>query len=71
MHRNFCCPGLKSYTLGGAGSNPLAISIVIPCYNEAANIERQLQKLQPLRQAGVELILVDASSDNSAELAAP
>jgi len=49
----------------------LAISIVIPCYNEAANIERQLQKLQPLRQAGVELILVDASSDNSAELAAP
>lgn len=47
-------------------------SIIMPALNEAPSIEAQLQRLQPLRQQGVELILVDGgSNDNTASLAKP
>ncbi len=50
----------------------MRISVVIPCLNEAAEIVKTLQPLQPLRQAGHEVILVDGGShDPSAELATP
>lgn len=45
-------------------------SIIIPVYNEAAIIEGRLRDLQPLRQQGVELIVVDGgSSDDTVDLA--
>ena len=36
-----------------------ALSIVMPCLNEAARIAETLERLQPLRQRGVEVIVVD------------
>ena len=38
------------------------LSIVIPALNEAACIQSALQQLQPLRQRGHEIILVDGGS---------
>lgn len=43
-------------------SSPATVSIVIPCWNEAQAIENCLQRLQPLRSKGVELIVVDGGS---------
>lgn len=46
------------------------LSIIIPVYNEAHFIEDALRSLQPLRQLGVELIVVDGGSvDSSCSLA--
>lgn len=48
------------------------ISVVIPCLNEAAICVRRLEALQPLREAGHELILVDGgSADDTLSLARP
>ena len=48
------------------------LCIVVPVRNEAAVLEQSLARLQPLRAAGVELIVVDGASDDaSAELAQP
>jgi len=48
------------------------ISIIIPVFNEAAQITARLQALQTLREWGCELLVVDGgSSDNSVELAEP
>jgi rSAM/selenodomain-associated transferase 2 len=48
------------------------LSIVIPCVDEAAGIVAALESLQPLRQRGVEVIVVDGgSSDDSVALASP
>jgi rSAM/selenodomain-associated transferase 2 len=48
------------------------LSIVIPALNEAATVGELLQLLQPWRQRGVEIILVDGgSSDETVTLAAP
>jgi glycosyltransferase involved in cell wall biosynthesis len=38
------------------------ISIVVPALDEAAGIERTLDALQPWRQAGHQLIVVDGGS---------
>ncbi len=49
-----------------------AVSIIVPVLNEADNIESFLQKLQPFRQRGHEVILVDGkSSDNTCQIARP
>lgn len=51
-------------------TTPLAI--IIPVLNEATEIVASLANLQPLRERGVELILVDGgSSDATLSLAAP
>jgi rSAM/selenodomain-associated transferase 2 len=48
------------------------ISIIIPALNEAATLEQTLKLLQPLRQRGHEVILVDGgSSDATLAMAAP
>jgi len=48
------------------------ISVIIPCLNEAANIQATLSCLQSLRSRGHEIIVVDGgSNDDSAALAAP
>ncbi|RKZ54836.1 MAG: glycosyl transferase [Candidatus Parabeggiatoa sp. nov. 2] len=48
------------------------LSIIIPTLNEQAVIIKTLQTLQPLRQAGHEIIVVDGgSTDNTRTLAAP
>lgn len=48
------------------------LSIILPVLNEAAGIGPCLHALQPLRQRGCELIVVDGgSTDNTASLAAP
>jgi rSAM/selenodomain-associated transferase 2 len=50
----------------------VSLSIIVPCLNEADRIAGTLRALQPLRDRGAELILVDGgSSDDSAALAAP
>ena len=47
------------------------LSIVVPALNEADTIERLLERLQPLRQRGSEVIVVDGgSSDGTPALAA-
>lgn len=49
-----------------------ALSIVIPCLNEAPDIVRTLESLQPMRARGAEIIVADGgSSDGTATLAAP
>lgn len=48
------------------------LSIIVPALNEATGIEGCLERLQPLRQQGVELILADGGSgDGTTELASP
>jgi rSAM/selenodomain-associated transferase 2 len=48
------------------------ISIVIPALNEAGEIARTLEPLQPMRAAGHEVIVVDGgSTDRTTELARP
>ena len=47
------------------------LSIIIPCFNEAAIIGPALERLQPLRRRGAEVIVVDGvSTDDSAARAA-
>ena len=46
-------------------------SIVIPVFNEAANLEKLLAKINDLRLPGAEIIVVDdGSTDDSAVVAA-
>lgn len=48
------------------------VSIIIPAFNEAENIEASLKSLQKLRKQGHEIILVDAASiDNTKQVALP
>jgi rSAM/selenodomain-associated transferase 2 len=48
------------------------LSIVVPALNEAANIVGALERLQPLRARGHEVIVVDGGSeDGTAKLAQP
>ena len=55
-----------------ASRSSVQLSIVMPCLNEAGGIVTALERLQPLRQRGVEVIVVDGgSSDGSVALAAP
>lgn len=50
----------------------LRLSIIMPTYDEADIIQAALTELQPLRERGAELIVVDGlSDDHTAELAAP
>ncbi len=57
----------------GEGTNAaLQLSIIVPCLNEANGIVAALERLQPLRRRGAEVIVVDGGSgDGSAALAAP
>ena len=43
----------------------LSLSIVIPVLNEAAGFEERLLALAPLRQSGVEVVVVDGGSEDS------
>lgn len=48
------------------------LSIIVPVLNEADNIEAFLKHLQPFRERGHEVVLVDGkSSDNTCQLARP
>lgn len=48
----------------------VALSIIVPCLNEASTIEATLAALQPMRARNVEVVVVDGgSSDRTAELA--
>ncbi len=48
------------------------LSIILPVLNEARLLPQALHALQPLRERGVEVIVVDGgSSDNSVQLARP
>ena len=48
------------------------LSIIVPCLDEAQGIAAALALLQPLRQRGAEVIVVDGgSSDSTGSLAAP
>jgi len=50
----------------------MTLSIIIPCLNEAATLVATLTRLQPYRQLGHEIILVDGGSqDASLSLAQP
>lgn len=52
--------------------NAVSLSVVVPVWREAAGIEESLQRLQPVRKAGHEVIVVDGGSpDNTADLARP
>lgn len=50
----------------------MTLSIIMPALDEAAGIEAALRALAPLRQRGVEVIVVDGGShDRTADLARP
>lgn len=50
----------------------MSLSIVIPALNEAEHIAATLERLQPLRRRGVEVVVVDGgSSDATVALAQP
>ena len=50
----------------------LKLSIIIPVLNEAEHIASALLALQPLRERGAEIVVVDGgSTDGTAEIAAP
>ncbi len=58
--------------MAGVADRAVALTIVVPVLNEAAGIERTLQRLVPYRARGIELIVVDGgSSDATAALAGP
>jgi rSAM/selenodomain-associated transferase 2 len=50
--------------------NPIRLSIVIPVLNEAPSIGASLACLEPLRERGVEVIVVDGCSDDDTVLQA-
>lgn len=51
---------------------PLRISVIVPALDEAAVIESNLRSLQPVREAGGEVLLVDGGShDGTIERARP
>lgn len=53
-------------------SQATTFSVIVPVLNEAAHITQRLERLQPLRHKGFELLVVDGgSTDGSAELAQP
>jgi len=59
------------YPGSGNATDAPWLTVVIPAYNEADNIAPLLDSLEPLRQQGAELILVDGGSrDDTRELAA-
>lgn len=45
-------------------SEPLSLSVIVPVWREAAGIEPFLKSLQPVREAGHEVIVVDGGSDD-------
>ncbi|MCX8118486.1 MAG: TIGR04283 family arsenosugar biosynthesis glycosyltransferase [Desulfobacterota bacterium] len=50
----------------------MKLSVIVPVYNEAKGVAESLGALQPLRQAGHEVIVVDGGSeDRTPEIAAP
>jgi rSAM/selenodomain-associated transferase 2 len=49
----------------------LRLSVIVPTLDEAAGIVAALTALAPLREAGHEVIVVDAGDDATADLAAP
>ena len=50
----------------------MPLSIIVPCFNEAAEIAATLEALTPLRARGVEVIVVDGgSNDDTVALAKP
>ncbi|NDL71273.1 glycosyltransferase family 2 protein [Halomonas alkaliphila] len=62
----------RSLSLASPDAESPKLSVVIPMLNEAAGIEAALAALQPLRESGVEIIVVDGdSTDNSVALATP
>ena len=51
-------------------ANPVETSIIVPVYNEAANLKKLLAQIHSLRLADSEIIVVDdGSNDGSAEIA--
>ena len=50
----------------------MSLSIIVPCFNEAEEIAGTLEALTPLRERGVEVIVVDGgSNDDTVALAKP
>lgn len=48
------------------------VSIIMPVLNEATNLESLLQRLSPMREMGVEIIMVDGGShDGTVDMASP
>jgi len=50
--------------MAGAAVSTTRISVIIPALNEAGNIVRTLDSLQPMRRRGHEIIVVDGGSDD-------
>ncbi len=64
--------GYLKYDIDLVEGRQVQISIIIPVFNEAAQIVRVLRPLQRLREAGHEVIIVDGeSSDSTVSLARP
>jgi rSAM/selenodomain-associated transferase 2 len=71
MRRNACWRG-PAVIIGGAVASRIALSIIVPVWNEAAGIETALRRLAPQRASGAEVIVVDGgSSDGTVARAQP
>ena len=71
MPRNACCGSRSATTPGSLVEHMSSLSIIVPTLNDAECIVECLAALQPLRQRGAEVIVVDGgSADGTAALAA-
>lgn len=55
----------------GPDPSTARVSVIVPCLDEAAGIVTALAALAPLRTRGHEVIVVDAGSDDTGDLARP
>ena len=69
MRRSTYCPGWRAIGRG-CGHSSMKLSIIVPVLNEAQQLPQALKSLAPVRERGVEVIVVDGGSEDETLAAA-